>query len=355
MAKQQNRSTRGGITANDVIAQQAALGGKMPPQAVEVEEAVLGALLVEQDAFQIVSEILKPEHFYKHQHSLIYAAMERLNIKNSPTDILLVTEELRRTGELEEAGNMIYLAQLSEKVASAVNVEFHARIIFQKYMQRSLISLGTDMQTNAYDDGIDVDDLLEDAENKLFNMTQGSMKKDVQQIAPVISEAVNQMYESAKRKDSLSGIPSGFFTIDKVTSGWQASTLVIIAARPAMGKTAFVLSMARKMALNHNIPIAMFSLEMSNVELVKRLMVGQTEIESNKIKSGRLTSEEWKIFDARVNPLISAPIYIDDTPGLSVFDLRSKARILKKKHDIKCIIIDYLQLMTASAMRPGNR
>lgn len=355
MAKQTRTTSRSSMSTADIIKEQAALGGKMPPQAIDLEEAVLGALLIEQDAFQAVSEMLRSEHFYKDEHQRIYAAMERLNVKNQPIDIMLVGEELRRTSELELVGGMIYLVQLSEKVASALNVEHHARIIFQKYLQRSLIGISTEVQRDAYDESIDVDDLLEKAESKLFDLSQGSMKKDVQQVAPVVEEAIRQMHEAAQRSDSLSGIPSGFVGIDRVTSGWQPSTLVIIAARPAMGKTAFVLTMARKMAIEHNIPIAMFSLEMSNVELVKRMMVGETEIISDKIKNGRLTTEEWKHFDESIVRLTQAPIYVDDTPGLSVFDLRSKARILHKKHGIKCIIIDYLQLMSASAMRPGSR
>lgn len=355
MAKQQTRQTRGNISPNDIIAQQAALGGKMPPQALELEEAVLGALLVEQDAFQAVCEILKPEHFYKEEHQRIYNAMFSLNARNSPTDLLLVGQELRRTGELESVGGMLYLAQLSEKVASAVNVEHHARIVLQKFLARALINISTEVTTSAYDDSTDIDELLEVAENKLFNLSQGSMKKEPSQIAPVVAEAIRQMDEAAKRTDSLSGYPSGYIGIDRVTSGWQKSTLVIIAARPAMGKTAFVLSMARKMAIDHGIPLAMFSLEMSNVELVKRMMTGETEIVSDKIKNGRLTPEDWTQFHERINRLTTAPIYIDDTPGLSVFDLRSKARILHKKYGIKCIIIDYLQLMTAAGMRPGNR
>lgn len=355
MAKQTRTSARNAMSTAEIIAQQAALGGKMPPQAVDLEEAVLGALLIEQDAFQAVSEILQSNYFYKDEHKRIYAAMERLNANNSPIDILLVSEELRRTSELDLVGGMIYLAQLSDKVASALNVEHHARIIFQKYLQRSLIEISTEVQRDAYDESIDVDDLLEKAENRLFTLSQGSMKKDVTQVAPVVEEAIRQMHEASQRSDSLSGIPSGFVGIDRVTSGWQKSTLVIIAARPAMGKTAFVLTMARKMAIEHNIPIAMFSLEMSNVELVKRMMVGETEIVSDKIKNGRLTTEEWKHFDESIGRLTQAPIYVDDTPGLSVFDLRSKARMLHKKYGIKCIIIDYLQLMSASAMRPGSR
>lgn len=356
MAKQANGGQRRNApSVEDIVAQQAALGGKMPPQAVDFEEAVLGALMIEHDAFQEVVEILMPEHFYKDAHQRIYSAMMRLNVAQAPVDMLTVANELRRSGELEMVGGNMYIAQLTEKVASAVNIEYHARIVFQKYLQRSLIHLGTEMQTEAYDDAKDVDDLLQEAENKLFTLSQGSMKKDVVQVAPVIEEAVRQMHEAAQRSDSLSGIPSGYVGIDRITSGWQPSTLVIIAARPAMGKTAFVLSMARKMAIDHNIPIAMFSLEMSNVELVKRMMVGETEITSDKIKNGRLTKEEWIHFDKSIGRLTQAPIYVDDTPGLSVFDLRSKARILYKKHGVKCIIIDYLQLMTASAMRPGSR
>ncbi len=333
----------------------AAREGKIPPQDINAEEAVLGALMLDNDAMQEVGEILQPEHFYKDQHQRIYRAMVRLNNTMTAIDLITVTDELKRSGELEQVGNRIYLVQLTEKVAAAVNIEHHARIIFQKYLQRSLITLGNEMQNNGYDDTKDVEDMLEEAESGLFTLSQGSMKRDVIQIESVIKEATNQMHEAAKRSDGLSGIPSGFNGIDSITSGWQKSTMVVIAARPAMGKTAFVLSMIRKMAVDHKIPVAMFSLEMSNVELVKRLMVAETEITADKIKNGRLTTEEWTHFDKAIGNLNQAPIYIDDTPGLSVFDLRSKARILKKKHDIGVIVIDYLQLMTASAMRPGNR
>ena len=316
---------------------------------------MLGAILLDKDALQNVVEILQPEHFYNEANQTIYSAMLRLNALMAPIDMLTVAEELKRTGELEAVGGRFYIAQLTSKVGAAVNIEYHARIIFQKYLQRSLIKLGGDMITSGFDESKDVEKLLEEAEAGLFDLSQGSLKRDVLQVQPVIDVAIEQMKEAARREDQLSGLPSGFKKIDEVTLGWQPATMVVIAARPAMGKTAFVLSMARKMAIDQNIPLAMFSLEMSNVELVKRLMVATTEIPSEKIKSGRLTSEEWDHFNKTIGPLQKAPIFIDDTPGLSVFDLRSKARILKKKHDIKIIIIDYLQLMTASAMKPGNR
>ena len=331
------------------------LGGKLPPQAVEFEEVVLGALMLEREAFQIVGEILKPEYFYKDAHKTTYAALERLYGAQAPIDLLTVSNELKKDGKLDEVGGRFYLAQLTDKVASAANIEYHARIIFQKYLQRSLITVSGELQTKAYDDSIDVQDLLDEAENSIYTLSQGTMKREVSAIAPVISEAIAQMHEAAKRKDSLSGVPSGFTGIDRVTSGWQKSTLVIIAARPAMGKTAFVLSMARNMAVNHNVPVALFSLEMSNVELVKRLMSSETEVPSEKIKNGRLTPDEWTQFDQRIGTLSTAPIYVDDTPGLSVFDLRSKCRNLHKKHGIQVVIVDYLQLMNATAMRPGSR
>lgn len=351
-------SSRRGQTEPDGVnsyAKLAEMGGKMPPQAVQFEEAVLGALMIEHDAFQNVVEILKSEHFYLDAHRRIYEAMIRLNTKMMPTDMLLVSEELKKTGELDEIGGMSTLIKLTREAPNAINIELHARIIFQKYVQRALIHLGGKMQEGGFDDSRDVEEVLQESESDLFDLAQGSMKKDVVHIAPVIAESIKQIQAAALRKDGISGIPTGFPGIDKLTSGWQPSTMVVIAARPAMGKTAFVLSMARKMAMDHNVPVAIFSLEMSNTELVKRILVAETEIPMEKIKNGNLTADEWTHFNQSMPRIQSAPIYIDDTPGLSVFDLRSKARILHKKNNIKCIIIDYLQLMTAAGMRPGSR
>ncbi|MBN2742287.1 MAG: replicative DNA helicase [Marinilabiliaceae bacterium] len=329
--------------------------GKMPPQALELEEAVLGALLLEKDAFVAVSEIIKPDSFYKEAHQHIYQAILSLFSKEQPVDMLTVTEELRRMGKLDEVGGPFYITQLTSRVASAAHIEYHARIIYQKFLQREMIRLSSGLQTKAYDDTIDVDDLLDEAENSFFLLAQGNMKKDTVQINPVIHEAIEKIKESGNRPDGLSGVPSGFTELDRMTNGWQASDLVIIAARPAMGKTAFILSMTRQMALDHSKPVAVFSLEMSNLQLVNRLIVSETELPGEKIKNGKLSKQEWEQLDHKIQRLIDAPIFVDDTPGLSVFELRAKCRRLKKQHDIQIIIIDYLQLMSASGMNPGSR
>ncbi len=329
--------------------------GKIPPQAVELEEAVLGALLLEKDAFTNIGELMKPEHFYKEVHQHIYKAIANLAQKDHPVDMLTVTQELKKIGKLDEVGGAFYITQLTSRVASAAHIQHHARIIWQKFLQREMIQISSDLQTKAYDDSIDVDDLLDEAENTFFLLSQGNMKKEAVQINPVIQDAIDRIKESAKRADGLSGVPSGFGALDKITSGWQGSSLIIIAARPAMGKTAFILSMTRQMALVHKVPVAIFSLEMSNVELVNRLIISETELPSDKIKKGNLEPYEWEQLDHKIQNLIDAPIYVDDTAGLSVFELRAKCRRLSKQYGIKMIIIDYLQLMNANGMNPGSR
>jgi len=329
--------------------------GRMPPQAVEIEEAVLGAMLLEKDAFINVSEFLKAEAFYKEAHQRIFEAISGLFMREQPVDMLTVTEELRRMGKLEEAGGAFYITQLTGRVASAAHIEYHARIIYQKYLQREMIRISGLMMTKAYDESEDVNDLLEEAENSLFMLSQGTMKRDAVQINPVIEDAIELIQKAGKRTDGLSGVPSGFDELDRITSGWQASDMIVIAARPAMGKTAFVLSMARNMAVKYKQGVAVFSLEMANVQLVNRLIVAETELPADKIKNGNLAPFEWEQLDHKIQSLIDAPLFIDDTAGLSVFELRAKCRRLKKQHDIKIVIIDYLQLMNASGMRPGNR
>jgi replicative DNA helicase len=329
--------------------------GRLQPQARELEEAVLGALMLEKDAYSIVCEILKPECFYEKEHEKIYAAIVDLAVSQQPVDMLTVTEQLKRRGELEEVGGPFYISQLTSKVASSAHIEYHARIIAQKYVARELITFTATVQDKAFDETIDVEDLMQEAEGKLFEISQRNVKKDVTQINPVIKEAIDMLQIAANRKDGLSGLRTGFEGLDKMTSGWQNSDLIIIAARPAMGKTAFVLSMAKNMAVNHNIPVALFSLEMSNVQLVNRLIVNVCEIPGEKIKSGRLENYEWEQLDFKIKDLYDAPIYVDDTPSLSVFELRTKARRLVREHGIKIIIIDYLQLMNASGMNFGSR
>ena len=329
--------------------------GRLQPQARELEEAVLGALLLEKDAYSIVSDILKPECFYEKSHELIYIAVRDLAMRQEPVDMMTVVEQLKRMGSLDLVGGPVYISELTNKVASTAHLEFHARIIAQKYLARELIRFSATVQDKAFDETVDVDDLMQEAEGSLFEISQRNVKKDVMQINPVIKDALKMLERAANQEGGMSGLRSGFDGLDKITSGWQNSDLVIIAARPAMGKTAFVLSMAKNMAVNYNIPVALFSLEMSNVQLVNRLIVNVCEIPGEKIKSGRLENYEWEQLDFKIKELYDAPIYVDDTPSLSVFELRTKARRLVREHNIQCIIIDYLQLMNASGMNFGSR
>ncbi len=328
--------------------------GKMPPQALELEEAVLGAIMIEKDAILSVLDILKPESFYRESHEKIYRAIVNLSMNEQPIDILTVTEELKRTEELEEVGGALYITQLTDRVASAAHLEFHARIVAQKYIQRELIRVSSEIQTKAYDETIDVDELLDYSEAQLFEIAEGNIKKETTRINLLIKDAIHQIEEASKREDSLSGVPSGFTRLDRMTSGWQRSDLVIIAARPSMGKTAFVLSMARNMAVEHHRPVAVFSLEMASIQLVNRLIVSETELPSDRIRNGRLEPWEWEQLDYKIKNLVEAPIFIDDTPGISVFELRAKCRRLKNLYDVEVIIIDYLQLMTGPADK-GSR
>ena len=329
--------------------------GKIPPQALDLEEAVLGAVMLEKDAIIEVLDILKPESFYREEHQKIFQAILDLSSNDKAIDILTVTEELRKRKELDFVGGPLYITQLTSRIASAAHVEFHARIIAQKFIQRELIRISTEIQNRSYDDSIDVNDLLDFSESELFNVAQGNIKKETLKINVLLKEAINQIEEAGKREDSLSGVPSGFTKLDRMTSGWQKSDLVIVAARPSMGKTAFVLSMTRNMAVEHGRAVAIFSLEMSSLQLVNRLIVSETELPSDRIRNGKLADFEWEQLDYKIKKLVEAPIYIDDTPAISVFELRAKCRRLKRQHDIDIIIIDYLQLMTGTPETRGNR
>ena len=329
--------------------------GRIAPRDKELEEAVLGALMLEKDAYASVCDLLKPDCFYEPANRVIYEAIQTLGAAQKPIDMLTVTEQLRLNGTLEEAGGAVFVTELTSRVSSAAHVEFHARIVAQKYLARELISFASNIENKAYDESNDIEDLLQEAEGKLFEISQRNVKKDVTQIDPVISQALEQIQNAANRSSGLSGLETGYHKLDKVTSGWQNSDLIIIAARPAMGKTAFVLSMAKNMAVTYNTPIALFSLEMSNVRLVNRLTSNVCELEGSKIKSGQLTPLEWDQLMARIKALNGAPLYIDDTPSLSIFELRTKAMRLAREHNIKMIIIDYLQLMNASGMKFGSR
>jgi len=330
----------------------------VPPQALELERTVLGALLLEKDAFAITQQYLRPNFFYLDSHKHIYQAMINLAVRQEPIDYYSVIEELKKAPEkenLDAIGGPGALAELTQNVSSAANLEYHAKIVMQKYLARELISAATKIQTMAFNEQVDIDDLMTEAQGLIFDISQSNIKKDVVQINPVVKEAIEKIQIASKRDDGLSGLASGFTELDKITSGWHESDLVIIAARPAMGKTAFVLSMAKAMAVEYKTPIAVFSLEMSNVQLVNRLLINTCEIEGEKIKNGKLSNEEWMRLYEKSGLLQDAPLYIDDTPSLSVSELQSKARRLVNEHGVKMIIIDYLQLMNANGMKFGSR
>ena len=329
--------------------------GNVPPQAVELEEAVLGALMLEKDSIISVQEYVTPEAFYTEEHRLIYKAINELSMELKPIDLYTVTERLKVKKELKKVGGASYLAQLTQKVGSAANVEFHAKIIAQKYVQRELIRSATEIQKRSYDESTDVTELIGYAEGEIFKVAEGHVKRSVQSSKDILARALMQIEEASKNTSAFSGVPSGFMALDRVTLGWQLSDLIIVAARPSMGKTAFVLSMARNMAVDHEQGVAFFSLEMSSVQLMMRLIIAETGLSGNDVKSGRLTPEQWRHLESATKPLGSAPLFIDDTPALSVFEFRSKARRLKIHNDIKIIIIDYLQLMTGNQDTKGNR
>ncbi len=330
--------------------------GKKPPQAVDLEEAILGAIMLEKDALVNIQGLLKPESFYKESHQKIYRAIQNLSVRHEPIDLYTVSEELKKKGELDEIGGPYYLSQLTLRVGSAAHIEFHAKIVAQKYIQRELIGISSEIQRDSFDDAIEVDKLLDTAQQKIFDLAEGNIRTETQHISSIVDEAVKEIETAQQRTDGLSGTPSGFSALDRITLGFQPSDMLIVAARPSMGKTAFVLSMARNMTVEHNVPVAFFSLEMSSIQLVKRLLSSETGIASEKIRGGaKLTMQEWSHLETNLSKLVKAPLYIDDTPALSIFEFRAKVRRLALSHGIKAVIIDYLQLMTGPPDLRGLR
>ena len=327
---------------------------RVPPNSVETEEIVLGALMIEKDAYPLVGELLRPACFYEPKNRLIFEAIQDLALLERPVDVQTVIEQLKKNKTLHEVGGEYYPILLSTQINSTAHLETHARILYDKALQRELISFGNEVIKNAFDESIDVVDTMQDAESKLFEITQRTDKDEVEHVKYLIGDALKQIEQASSRKEGISGLNTGFREIDDMTSGWQSPDLVIIAARPAMGKTAFVLSMARAMAMDYDIPVAIFSLEMSKTQIMTRLIVNHTEIPNDKIKRGNLDQEELRQLNEGLDPLYEAPLFIDDNAGLSIFDLRSKARRLVREHGVKMIVIDYLQLMTASGMRANT-
>ena len=333
------------------------LYGKIPPQARELEEAVLGAILIEKDAISYVSDILKPESFYVDAHSTIFRSIQSLFGKSQPIDLLTVTEDLRKSAKLEEVGGAYYLSELTNKVASSANVEYHARIIIQKFIQRELIRISNDIIRDSYEDTTDVFDLLDAAERKIYEITDKNLRNSTQGIGQLVSKSVLQIDGLLNRDDGLldDSVPSGYTEMDRMTSGWKATDLIIVAARPSMGKTAFVLNLARNASVDHNMPVAMFSLEMGAVQLAKRLISIETEIDAQKVSNGKLDNNEYAILRDKVERLSQAPIYINDQPAINIYELRAQCRRLQNAHGIKMVIIDYLQLMSGGGDKGMNR
>ena len=330
--------------------------GRKPPQAPDIEEAVLGALLLEPEAINDVRDTLVPECFYRSENRKVFLAISALAARHAAIDIYTVAEELAKKGELEEVGGNVYLSRLSMKIGAAAHLEYHTTILVQKYIQRELISTSYQVIKDSFEDAIPVDDLLDSTQERLFSLADRNMHKDYQSISEILSVVIDDLQKDQLKNDGLSGVPSGYTGIDRVTLGWQPSDLIIIAARPSVGKTAFVLTMARNIAVDHNVPVAFFSLEMSSKQLVKRLVISETGLPAEKIKGGRKLEEyEWSQLNDRLNALSKAPLYIDETPSLSIYEFRSKARRLVSSQQVKLIIIDYLQLMTGPPELKGMR
>lgn len=329
--------------------------GKVPPHDTELEEVVLGTLMLEKDAYMNVCDILVPDSFYDPVNQLIYDAIQTLGLSQRPIDMMTVVDQLRQAGTLERVGGAIHITELTSRVYSGANVEYHARIIAQKYLARRLIRFAVEVEQQAYDEGYDVADLLQAAEAGIFDISQTQLKREVMQIDPVINQALEEIQAARNSDTGISGLPTGYDDLDRMTSGWQNSDLIIIAGRPAMGKTALVLTMAKNMAIDFSIPVAVFSLEMPSVQLVKRLISNIADLDANKLKSGRLSEEEQIRLNQRIRMAYSAPLYVDETPSLSITEMRTKARRLVREKGVKIIIIDYLQLMTAGVGKFGSR
>lgn len=351
MAKQYNKKEN----KSDLISFLSEERGLTPPQAIELEEAVIGATLIEKGAIHDIVEILTPESFYSERHQIIFSSIMELSARLDPIDLYTVGNMLSGKKQLDAIGGATYLVDLTTKVGSAAHIISHSKIIAQKYIQRELIRAATEIQRNSFDDSKDVEDLIDMAEGEIFKVSEGNVKKDARASYDIVAEALINIEKAGLNENGFNGVATGFGELDKVTSGWQPSDLIIIAARPAMGKTAFVLSMARNASIDFKQPVAIFSLEMGDVQLITRLIVSESGLDSTALKRGKLDSSEWEHLQKSVIQLTEAPLFIDDTPALSIFEFRSKARRLKAVHDVKMIIVDYLQLMTGPTDARGNR
>ena len=329
--------------------------GHVMPQAPEIEKAVLGALMIDKDAYLEVCDLLRPESFYEPRNQMVYEAIQLLSADESPVDVLTVTDKLGKMGKLEEVGGPSYIAELSSRVATSASIEYHANIVAEKFLARQMIHYVSVIGKKTFDETYDIKDVVQEAESTLFELSQRNMKKEYSVLSPIVDKALDLVKLAHANQGGITGISSGLNKLDEMTCGWQNSDLVIIAGRPAMGKTAFALSLAKNIAGDQKIPMAIFSLEMSDVQLTNRLISNACKIDGKKLLSGQLDKQDWLRLDKKLDILKVAPLYIDDTESLSVMELRTKARRLVKEHGVKLIMIDYLQLMTASGMRYNSR
>jgi replicative DNA helicase len=355
--KPQQTPSNGNLIALPMLIKPPFAGGKQPPQASETEQVVLGAIMLEKDAITKVIDLLKPEYFYRPAHKAIYEACINLYMDSQPVDILTVPQQLAKNGTLQNAGGYPYVSGLTTYVVSSANIEFHARIIVEKHLHRSLISTCGEISEKAYDETNDVFELLDNAENQLYKLNSQNQKEEAVPISTLLSASIKTLEERQKNKGSATGITTGFYELDKMTAGWQNSDLIIVAARPSMGKTAFVLSQARNAAILGNKAVAIFSLEMTAAQLTERLISSEAEIDASRMRVGDIEAHEWKAINKAMTEIDKAKIFINDTAGLSINDLRSQCRRLKSQNDVGLIIIDYLQLMTGetSGNKNGNR
>lgn len=346
------KETLSSLTQGNFARELSIADGKMPPNAIDFERLVIGTFLIDKKGLDYSIDLLSPEVFYDPRHSVIFEVILKLYEGNHPVDLMTVIQELKKNDKLSSAGGDHYIIELTMGVSSSAHIEYHVRVILEKYILRSLINVSANVIDTSYKESTDVFELLDKAEQSFFEITNGTIKKGFDTANTLVKQAIDTI-KSLKDKEGISGVPSGFAAIDKETGGWQNSDLIIIAARPAMGKTAFLLSMARNIAVGHKIPMALFSLEMASVQLITRMIASETKISSEKLRKGQMSDEEWQRLFSNVSELENAPLYIDETPSLSIFDFRAKCRRLVMQHGVRIIMVDYLQLMTASSAGKG--
>ncbi|SHL00306.1 replicative DNA helicase [Chryseobacterium polytrichastri] len=346
------KETLSSLTHGNFAKELSIADGKMPPNAVDFERLVIGTFLIDKKGLDHSIDLLTPDVFYDPRHQVIFTTILKLYEGNHPVDLMTIIQELKKEEKLPLAGGDHYIVDLTMGVSSSAHIEYHVRVILEKYILRSLINVSANVIDSSYKESTDVFELLDKAEQSFFEITNGTIKKGFDTANSLVKQAIETI-KSLKDKEGISGVPSGFRDIDKETGGWQNSDLIIIAARPAMGKTAFLLSMARNIAVGHKIPMVLFSLEMASVQLITRMIASETRISSEKLRKGTLDDEEWQRLFSNVSELENAPLFIDETPSLSIFDFRAKCRRLVMQHGVRLIMVDYLQLMTAGSGGKG--